>query len=266
MNNTNRIFEAMNDLDENYAAEAILPRKKKMKKPLKIAIIVVAAAALALLTGFTTSAVRGRHRFGFYRENSAGHAFDLELTARELTVPKEFMPQEGYHQSFDSVDIPPSELFEMFGLTLPINDNFTEADGEKPAVDVGIVDDNIKIEFNYTLYNKTIGGNVYFGIIYFSRIDNLTYQSNQGLLPGEPAEIITLNDGSLCMVTGSMAVLSLDGAHCTLQLPYDYEIPANIGQMSVDEQYRIVGEMIEAMPGIDTVKQVLTDLEIYTLV
>ena len=46
MNNTNRIFEAMNDLDENYAAEAILPRKKKMKKPLKIAIIVVAATLL----------------------------------------------------------------------------------------------------------------------------------------------------------------------------------------------------------------------------
>ena len=49
MNKTNPIFEALNELNENYAAEAILPRKKKMKKPLKIALIVV-AATLALGT------------------------------------------------------------------------------------------------------------------------------------------------------------------------------------------------------------------------
>lgn len=257
MNKINPIFEALNGVDDRHIP---VTQEKRSTKSLKIVLIAAAAAALALMVGFTTAAVRGRHRFGFYQENSAGHAFDLKLTARELTVPKEFMPQDGYYQSFDSVDMPPNELFEMFGLMLPINDKFTEINSKKTTIDIGIVDDNIEIEFNYTLYNKTIGGNVYFRTIYFSKIDNLTYQSNQGLLPGEPTEIITLNDGSLCMVTGSMAVFSLDGAHCEFVLPYDYEIPENYGQLSNKEQYRIVGEMIEAMPGIDTVKQVLADL------
>lgn len=257
MNNINPIFKALGDVEERHIP---VNEKKRPGKKMKIALIAAAAAALTLLAGFTTSAVRGRHRFGFYRENSVGHAFDIELTARELTVPKEFIPQEGYHQSFDSVEMPPSELFEKFGLTLPINDNFTELSGKKPTVDVGILGDNIEIEFNYTLYNKTIGRDVYFVTVYFSRTDNLSYNSKQGLLPGEPVEIITLSDGSLCMVTGYMAVLSLDGAHCTLQLSFEYDEPDNFGDLSRSEQERILAELIEAMPGIDTVKQVLADL------
>ncbi len=263
MNKTNPIFEAMNELNENYAAEAVVPGKSKMKKSLKIALIAVAAAALALLVGFTASTVSGRHRFRFYQEKSAAHAFDLKLTAYKINVPEEFIPQDGQHHFSDSVDTPPSELFEMFGLTLPINDKFTEINSKKTTIDVGILGDNIEIEFDYTLYNKTIGSEVYFGTRYFSKTNNLTYRSNLGLLPGEPSEVITLNDGSLCMVTGSLAVFSLDGAHCQLELPYDYEIPGNVGQLPDKEQYRIVDEMIEAMPGIDTVKQVLSDLGIY---
>lgn len=257
MNNINPIFEALSGVDDRHIP---VKQEKRPGKKIKIALIAAASAVLALLVGFTTSAVSGRHRFGFYRENSVGHAFDLELTARELTVPKEFIPQEGYHQSFDSVEMPPSELFEKFGLTLPINDNFTELSGKKPTVDVRILDDNIVIEFNYTLYNKTIGRDVYFVTLYFSRTDNLSYDSRQGLLPGEPVEIITLSDGSLCMVTGYMAVLSLDGAHCTLQLPFEYDEPDNYGDLPRSEQERILAELVEAMPGIDAVKQVLSDL------
>lgn len=256
MNKINPIFEALSGVDDRHIPAAA---KKSLSKRLKIVLIAAAAAALALMVGFTTAAVRGRHVFGFYQEKTAGHAFDLKLSAHEITIPEQFMPQDSPHFT-DSTDTPPGELFEMFGLTLPTNNNFTEIVSQKTAVDIGGLGDNIEVEFDYTLYNKTIGSEVYFSTRYFSKTDNLTYRSNLGLLPGEPSEVITLNDGSSCMVTGSIAVFSLDGAHCEFVLPYDYEIPENIGQLSDKKQHRIVGEMIEAMPGIDTVKQVLADL------
>ena len=218
-----------------------------------------AVAALSLMVGFTVEVVRGDHIFGFYQENSADKAFELTLSAHEITVPNEFVPQNNY-SSFTDVDTPPGELFEMFGLTLPINDNFTEIADKTTDLDVSILDENIEVQFNFTLYNKTIGSETDISARYFSNTNKLSYRANRGLLPGEPSEIITLNNGSQCLVTRSLAVFSLDGAHYELRLPYDYDVPDNIDQLPEKEQYKIVEEMIEAMPGIDTVKQVLADL------
>lgn len=272
MKNDNRIFNALSGLDDSHfridEAESLINidqinEKRKLSKSIKIALIAVTAAALTLLVGFTASTVSGKHKFGFYKEGSADHEFDLKLAAYDIKVPDDFIPEGDLYFS-DWFDTQPGELFEMFGLTLPINDNFTEINGKKTGVRVSIAGD-VHVDFDYWLYNKTIDSEVNFETRYFSNVEKLTYQANRGLLPGEPTEVVTLKDGSLCMVSGSMAALSLNGAHCELELPYNYEVPENYEQLSKREQYRIIDEMIEAMPGIDTVKQVLADLGVYDL-
>ncbi|MDE7361125.1 MAG: hypothetical protein K2N38_04255 [Oscillospiraceae bacterium] len=257
MNKINPIFEALSGVDERHIP---VTQEKRPAKKLKITLIAAAlAAALTMLAGFTTEAVRGQYMFSFSKENSAEHTFELNITPQEFTVPEEFRPKSGDPHFSGSTDIPPRELFERFGITLPINDNFTEVNDKQSIVEVGILGDAFEVEFRYTLYNKTIDNNVIFTAQYFSKTENHTYHVSHHLLPGEPSEVITLNNGSLCMLTGSRAVFSHNGVHFELEIPYEFEIPANIDQMSIDEQYQMVAEIIEAMPGIETVKQVLID-------
>lgn len=256
MNKINPIFEALSGVDDRHIP---VTQEKRPAKKLKIALIAAAMAAALALAGFTTSTVQ-KHLFNFYGEGLAEHSFEFNLTPYEITVPEEFMPKPDEYHFSDSTDIPPSELFEMFGIEFPINDNFIEVNDELLTFDVGILGDNTEVEFRYTLFNKSIDQNVIFNARYFSKTDNLTYTAREGLLPKEPSEVITLNDGSLCMITKSKAVFSCDGAHFEFDIPYDYEVPVNVGQMTIDEQYQVVEEMIEAMPGMDAVKQVLIDL------
>lgn len=260
MNKINPIFEALSNVDDRHIPVA---HEKRTAIKLKIILVAAAVAVAFALAGFTTSTVR-KHLFGFYGEGVTGHSFEFKLTPHEITVPEEFKPKPDEVYFSQSTDIPPSELFEMFGLEFTINDNFTEVN--KPStVDVDMdIDDSTnvdKVDFRYTLFNKSIDQNVIFNARYFST-DNLTYTAREGLLPKEPNEVITLKDGSLCMITKSKAVFSYDGAHFRFEIDYDYEVPANVGEMTEDEQYQVVDEMIEAMPGMEAVKQVLKDLDL----
>lgn len=253
MNKINPIFEALSGVDERHVPVT------KAKQPAKKLMIVLAAAAITLLSGFTTAAVLGPHIFSFNKGGSTEQAFDLNIKSREFIIPEEFSPQSGEYDFSGSADMPPRELFERFGITPPINDNFIDVAGEYPAVEVSTIC-YAEVEFRYVMYNKSLENNVNFTAQYFSNTEKLTYHANIGLIPGEPSEIITLNNGSSCMITGSMAVFSYDGAKWELTIPYDFEIPDDYGQMSEDEQKKIIEEMIEAMPGKDAVKQVLADL------
>lgn len=256
MNKINPIFEALSNVDDRHIPVA---REKTIPKKLRITLIAAAlTAALALLAG-STAAIRGRFTFGFSKENSASHSFELNMTAQEITIPEEYRPQNGTHLFTANVDMPPRGMFEKFGITPPFNDNFT--DGER-FIDlrVGILDDLTEVFFRYAMYDKNIDSEVYFTSQYYSRTENVTSTMHQELLPGEPGEVITLKNGSLCMVTKSRAVFSLNGAYCEIEIPYEYDIPLNIDQMPIDEQYQVVAEIIEAMPGTETVKQVLTEL------
>lgn len=255
MNKINPIFEALSNVDERHVPVT------KTKRPAKKLMIVLAAAAIMLLTGFTTAAVLGSHVFSFSTGGSAEKAFDLNLRSREFTIPEEFSPAPGENYFKGSTEIPPSELFERFGITPLINDNFTEIPGEKTMVEVDAYGAP-EPWFHYTLYNKALERNVTFDVEYFSETEKLTYHSRVGLFPGEPNEIITLNDGSACMVSGWIAVFSYDGAKWELRLPFDFEVPDNYSQMSEDEQRVVIKQMIEAMPGMDAVKQVLADLDL----
>lgn len=259
MNNINPIFEALSYVDDRHIPAE---RKKSIPKKLRITLIAAAVtAAVGLLAGFT-AAVRGNFTLGFSDKESASHSFDLNITSQKFTIPEEYRPQDGTPVFMGKADMPPRELFEKFGITPPTNDNFI--DGEKP-VDIQVIEyseDDAEIDFKYEMYDKNIAENVRFKLKYISNIENNTYNMNHGLLPGEPSEVITLNNDSLCMVTAWRAIFSINGAYCEINLPYDFDLPDNIGEMSEKEQRQIVKEMIKAMPGTEKVKQVLVDLEL----
>lgn len=242
--------------------EGISMTETKRKKRIKPLIIAAAAAVVLLLAGFT-AVVRGKHVFSFNSGHSLEQAFDLDLKSRELTIPEEFMPQDDEFFSSNSVDMTPRELLEKFGITPPINDNFADVADNKPTVNVNSLDGDTIVDFKYVLYNKTIENNVFFSTRYWSYADNMTGTSHLGLFPGEPTEVITLKNGAKCMVSAWRAVFSYDGARWEFSVDFDDSmIPDNYGELSKKEQKKIIAEMIEAMPGIETVKQVLRDMEL----
>lgn len=255
MNNINPVFQALSGIDERH-----IPVKHPVKK-LRIALIAAAAAALALLVGFVGTS-GGKHRFSFDTGNRNSRGFDLDLTPQELTVPEEFMPPLGEVFFSGNVDILPSELFRKFGISPLITENFSETD-ELPFVDIFMPDGAVEdVNFTYELYDKNIKETVYFDVTCFANPDRMTYRSHIGYLPGEPTEIVTLSSGSLCLLTGSEAVFSYNGAVYYVRLPYEYDEPDHFGELPESEKKRILAELIEAMPGIETVKQVLADLGI----
>lgn len=242
--------------------EGISMTETKRKKRIKPLIIAAAAAVVLLLAGFT-AVVRGKHVFSFNSGNSLEQAFEFDLKSRELTIPEEFMPQNGESFFRDDVDMTPRELLEKFGITPPINDNFADVADNKPTVNVDSFYGDTNVDFKYVLYNKTIENNVFFSTRYWSYADNMTLTSHMGLFPGEPTEVITLKNGAKCMVSAWRAVFSYDGARWEFSVDFDDSmIPDNYGELSKKEQKKIIAEMIEAMPGIETVKQVLRDMEL----
>lgn len=246
MNNTNPIFEAMSCLDENYAAESIKPRKGKMKKPLKIAVIAAAfAAALSLLAGFMSS-TSDRFRVKFLTKNSSEHGFYLDLKPHEYTIPDEYKSTftDDHYRGF--ADILPGELLEKFGLSILTSENFTDTKDVayqrnydytwEPYFDV----DEFKATFDYFLRDKKIGANVWFRAEYIADIDRVEISARYRFDENNDPEIITLNDGSPCMVSDTMAVFAYNGVG--YRLWFDY------GEEQSTELY----------------KQVLADLGIYT--
>lgn len=256
----NKNIAAVRSLIETEGISMTETKRKKRIKPL---IIAAAAAVVLLLAGFTTAVVSGKHVFSFNRGNSKEHAFDFVLESHELTIPEEFKPQNGEIWFNSNVNTPPREVFEKFGLKLPANDNFSDVADSETGVDVHDIGDSPEVHFRYCLYNKAVDYNVFFTATYFSNVEKMTYHAHTSLMPGEPNEVITLNNGASCMVSASMAVFSYDGAKWEFLLDYDDSmIPDNYGELTEDEQRKIIAEMIEAMPGIEAVKQVLRDMEL----
>lgn len=266
MNNTNPIFEAMSGLDENYAAESVKPRKKKMKKPLKIALIAVAAAGLAIIVGFLGTD-GAKHTFSFGSKNSTQRGFYLNLTPQPLTVPDEFKPPSGEMFFHGDSYRPISEVFEQFGLTPLLSDNVTDTN-ESLTFTVTVPNSfQSHVTFRYVLHDNIIDEDVEIRATYYQNPTRTDISYHMGLFPGEPTEIITLKDGSKCMVSGSRAVFSYGGAEFTITFYYEFDDPNyyyyNYEKLSESEQKQFLAELVEAMPGIDTVKQVLVDLGVY---
>lgn len=267
MNKINPIFEALSGVDERHIPV------KKTKRPIKKMIIAAAAAAaigatVSVIAGFKPSE-RGDRLYTIEQESVPAHTFELNLASCHITVPEEYVPKDATHLhcSNKEMDMSPRELYEMFGLTPPLNDNFTDIPDEKPKLDFcysiyDIYSEDIEAEFHYVQYNKSIDRKVYFRARYEEIIGDgsVSSRSTDHLLPGEPSELITLKDGSRGLVTKWRAIFAYEGAFYEIWLDYDFTVPDGYGEFSIDEQYRVINEMIEAMPGIDAVKQVLADL------
>lgn len=264
MNKTNPIFEALNELNEDYAAEAILPRKKKMKKTLKIVLIAAVAAVLAMIVGFV-----GRdgkiYSFSFGSKNGAQRGFYLNLTPQPLVVLDEFKPPSGELFFHGESYLPISEVFEKFGLTPLLSDNVTDTNGHLTFTVTVPNSFQSHVDFEYVLHDNIIDEDVEFSSTYYQNPTWTNFSGHMELFPGEPTEIVTLKDGSKCMVSGERAVFSYGGAVFTVTLPSEYVDPYyyyNYEELSESEQKQYLAELVEAMPGIDTVKQVLSDLEL----
>lgn len=273
MNNINPIFEALSGVDERHIPV------KKTKRPMKKLIIAAAAAAaigaaVSVIAGFKPSE-RGDRLYTIEQEGVPAHTFELNLASCHITVPEEYVPKDDTHLycSNKEMDMSPRELYEMFGLTPPLNDNFTDIPDEKPKLDFyysiddfpeyDIYSKYIKAWFHYVQYNKSIDRKVYFRARYEEIIGgSISSTNNDHLFPGEPSELITLKDGSRGLVTKWRAIFAYEGALYEILLDYDFTVPDGYGEFPIDERYRVVNEMIEAMPGIDAVKQVLVDLDL----
>lgn len=238
MNTTNSIFEALDELNENYAAEAVTISRKNLKKPLKIAIIAAAAAVVALMVGFTTAVVKGQHNVGFTKGDSMEYFFELDLTPQNFIIPDEYMSKldMGFlYQGYSDKHL--GELMSEFNLSPLISDNFEETD-QRTKVNINRYNEqDQELEFVYTLYDKNLSMEISFLARYYLDPENLTSDTHIEFPAGESTEIITLNNDSSCLVTESMAIFSYNGVRYELYLPND-----------------------ETMFGIDTVKQVLADL------
>ncbi len=247
MKQINPIFEALSNVDERHIP---ITKAKKHSKKLKIALIsAAAAAALALIVGFASSS-GGQHRFAFNANGSIDHGFYLDLTPQEFNVPERFKANLGDHAYFGCESVLPTELFQEFGITPLINDNFIDTKDVKlsrtdllnnkstwePLIRIDYFNGSATdVEFDYFLYDKNLGENIRFTALYVVNPDKLEYSNHMGLQ--SEAEIVTLNNGSLCMISDEVAVFSYNGVSYELTFD-DFSKPHTI----------------------DTVKQVLTDL------
>lgn len=242
MTELNPILKALDDIDENIAAEAVRPAKKKMKKPLKIILIAAAAASLALVVGFASGVVGGGdHKLNFGVGDSANHSFYFNLSSQEFTIPDEFTSRLTHGLYRGEVDTPPSELFRMFGIMPLMNENFTDSDGRKTKIT--ILDDGVmsrSVDFAYYLHDKKLDKDIRFKASYVSDIENYSSEGTYHFEEDAKPDLITLNDSSLCLVTNKMAVFSYNGV-----------------------RFEFIIDDTDDPSGADTVKQVLADLGVY---
>lgn len=249
MTKQNQIFEAMGNIGEDIAANAIKGAdRRKRRIPLKITII-AAAAALSMLVGF--AAKTNDMRVMFHGNNTAQRGFTTTLTDQEYTIPAELEPLRDNYGTFKCfVEMMPSELYEKFGLTMLTSDNFAETkdvkmrrsigSGEEHTWEPQIYGNESWMNIDYFLYDKNLGTNVWIKGHYNTNVESLHGSARFGLADLN-SDIVKLVDGSLAMVCDRSAAFCLDGVYYTIDFD-DY--------------------MNESIATIDNMKQVLDDLGI----
>lgn len=196
MNKTNPIFEALTDTNENYAAEAILPlKKKKMKKPLRIG----AAAAAALIIMGCSVVIRNSLKFDDqalldfnYHPQTQAHI----LTTDELKDLGAIGDNRGY-----TLTALPSELFARYNVTPLMNTEFFSE--EKSEITVN--GSSTQAILDYTLTDKKTNNTITV-TAQFDTDGKSSFGANYTSLNGKATdtfshyEFITLSDGSQAFV------------------------------------------------------------------
>lgn len=206
---SNSIFEAMGNIDDEIAANAVKSAERSKRKPLKLVIFGAVAAAVLSLVGFTTAE--------FVKNTiiieGAGQV-KLDLYKQDITiVPREELPSEKYTLS---IDMPTDELFGKFGVSPLMNNNFSydvtpskqwyTSDGNNSTpipIDISLPRvwyEEECVVFVYCLYDKNLDKNIRMHALYPIVDDvDISYiiEKNGDYIFGEH-EVIKLNDGSDC--------------------------------------------------------------------
>lgn len=213
MNNINPIFEALSGVDERHIP---VTQTKKHSKKLKIALIAAAAAAalaLSLIVGFVEVGT-GVHTISY---SVGGEEIEivLELTPYELKIPEEVpLPLSVDDPYYGDKTDTARELFDKFGIEPFMNENF-ELSGNYATFDIWQLGNPglglLEITLNYWLFDKNLGKDVYFEASYFSDPKHCSSVRDFGSQDDETYEILTLNDGSQCIVTDTAASFAYNG-------------------------------------------------------
>ncbi len=248
MTKINPLFEALGNIDDEIAANAIkTAEQRKRKKPLKIILISAAAAAalaVTLIVGFVIVGT-GVHKIT-YSVRGEQREIVLELTPYELTIPEEVtlpLSVDDPHYGSENFDTA-REMFDKLGIEPFMNENF-ELSGNYARFDIfqlgnpslGI----LETELTYWLFDKNLGKDVSFSATYYSETKHCGSELAYPPLDGEKYEVLTLNDGSQCLVTYRQAGFAYDGIRFNFSLDKEF---------SPDKETSDINDM----------KQVLADL------
>ena len=286
MNKINPIFEALSGVDERHIP--VTQVKRSLRKPIMLAAAAT-AAALALAVGIRNwSGVIGNYispadppvnQGGVSYEASGFGESEASLpddsVSNQIVIPEDFTPLKlnipddfykygeivkteayeknkihygrGYTFHYDDI----SSMFDEFGFSPLINENFTEEGVEplpyifnedEPLVFVSeIIDvpDSMRVNFNYNLYDKSAGKLIHFSAVVISGKSDRDYYIDLIKNHCPYKELIALNDGSICGIS------------------YD---EALFFHNSTSTYYNIAIYEPEKEKGCSTIKQVLADI------
>lgn len=258
MTKNNQLFEAIGCIDDAIAERAINSiEQKKRKKPITLIAIAAAAAVLSLIVGFASkNGEYERFDVTFQTNNSPKRGFTTTITEHHFTIPEEFETMcNRYGHLSGHLEMLPNEVFEKFGLTMLTSENFSETKDVKMKYvneydeviatwEPNISGDEKHVEIRYPLYDKNIGTNVWIEAVYIADMETCIIMGlGDYHFADQEADIVTLNDGSLAMVSDTDAAFCYDGVGYRLRFD-DYKN--------------------ESAANIDNMKQVLADLNLYT--
>lgn len=205
MTNLNPLFDAMNNIDDSVITNAEKSNKKSIF--LRVGIIAAAAAMLVLGVGFAAeiTGVFGTGKDTFTLGNDLTIQFNIQY--HEITIPDEFKARDDYFDCYRPENMKPSEMFAKFGVSPLMNDNFLESCDNLEVIMLIPTE----IDFSYLLQDKKLGNEVYIKAIYHT-VENMTRDGHTDDEDPHP-EVVTLNDGSSCIVTSNMATFAYDGVY-----------------------------------------------------
>lgn len=251
MTKQEQLFEAIGNIGDDIAESAVKNTEQRRRRiPLRVAII-AAAAVLSMLVGFAAKS----DNFGvtFRGNDTAQRGFTATLTEHRYTIPAELEPLRSADNVFHCfVDMAPSELYGKFGLKMLTSNNFAEtkdvkmrrsiSNGEEHTWEPLIYGNESFMYITYCLYDKNLGTNIWIKGQYSGNLDKHRFEGNASFnLADENADIVTLRDGSLAMVSDRSAAFCLDGVY--YMLDFDDYLNGSVAT-------------------IDNMKQILADLEI----
>lgn len=244
------LLKNINDIDDDLICEAEQWKPRKARR-LKIAVIAAAAAALCAATAGTAVALQNNSEYYEKTVQAVDHPFYLKLEEQGINVPEEYrtVDKRGHVWYNERMrGMLPSELFEQFGVSPLLNDNFSEVIEFKPnhiyairpngvheLIDVDYGDPVLtildsEIIFDYRLYNKISQRNIWLQAHYYSD-ENDKDDLFICAADDDWREKITLKDGSICYVDRGGALFSWGDFVYELNT---YDKPENSDEQSIE--------------------------------